>query len=113
MSVNANCDHKRTKKSMIKKSLNGFILLPISILYGNDASETHANNAPISSENPITSIPAANKRHQPIEKIRRNSCDFATYVTTRGRINFVIKYVAIQTAIIFPKSHPAKSNRST
>jgi hypothetical protein len=72
-SLNCNCDHRKAKKSIIKKSLSGLILLMISTLYGTAASESHANNAPISRENQIISIAAAQSIHHHIAKMSKNS----------------------------------------
>jgi len=46
------CDHNKTKKITIKKSLSGFILLVISNLYDEFARLIHAINVPISIPNP-------------------------------------------------------------
>lgn len=45
------CDPSNTKKIIIKKSLNGLILLVISNLYGELAKLIHAINVPISIPN--------------------------------------------------------------
>ena len=91
MLPNDSWDHKNTKNTIIKKSLNGLILLLISYLYGNDAKVNHAINAQISSENQIISIHAAKIRHHQIAKISKNSVDFAIEDNKRGRIYFVIR----------------------
>ncbi len=88
---NESCDHKNTKNTIIKKSLNGLILLLISYLYGNDANVSHAINAHISKENQISSIPAAKMRHRQIAKMSKNSVDFAIDQTKRGSTYFVIR----------------------
>lgn len=100
ISLNCSCDHKKTKKSMIKKSLNGLILLDISNLYGNVASEIPAKSAPISSENHIISIKEANNKHHASEKMSKNSCDLTTEAIRRGSIYFVSPMIPIPTANI-------------
>lgn len=88
---NESCDHKNTKNTIIKKSLNDLILLLISYLYGNDAKVNHAIKAPISNENQMSSMPAAKIRHRQTAKISKNSVDFAIDHTKRGSIYFVIR----------------------
>lgn len=80
----SSCEPSDTKKSTIKKSLSGFVLLAISNLYGNEERLNPAINAQISREKPIASINAADNRHRPIANTRRNSCDCATNDTRRG-----------------------------
>lgn len=112
-SENCNCEPRNTKNSTIKKSLSGFILLLISNLYGRVANVNHANNAPISNENPTASNPAANSKHRPIENRRRNSCDLAICHMIRGRTYLVKAKTTRPTTAIFPNKIPENIHRLT
>jgi len=108
----SNCEPRKTKKSIIKKSLNGFILLSISNLYGNDAIVNQAINAPISNENPNASIAAAAKRHRANAKMRRNSCDLATCFIIHGRIYVVRVKLTITTTTILSNKSETNDHRA-
>ena len=97
----------------MKKSLNGFVLLAISNLYGNDERLNPAINAQISREKPIASINAADSRHRPIAKTRRNSWDCATNDTKRGNTYLISKYITPTTAPSFKINIPANDHRAT
>ena len=72
-----NCVPNITKNNVMKKSLNGLILLLISNLYGKLANDNPAKNAPISIENPIYLEIIMNKNGNVIELKNNNSCDLA------------------------------------